>query len=210
MSERVLRIAVRTEGATGPRRRIGLVDVGVAVSVALVVVGVVFVMNWGNGLNEGTFVELEQRSGLLATAVEPVLDEPAPDFFLPTRDGGEFRLSDYKGQVVWINFWASWCPPCRAEMPDIERVWRDVKDRGVVVVGVNIYESQSTIDDFAERLDLTIPIAMDFLGRVTWDYGVSGYPSHFLVDKEGVLREIRVGLMSEETMREKIEALSGG
>jgi peroxiredoxin len=92
-------------------------------------------------------------------------------------------------------------------MPDIEAIWREEQNSDLALVAVDFAERPDTVREFAERLDLTFPLGLDTTGQITTNYRVSGFPSHFLVDREGILREIRVGLMSQKTMRQKLEDL---
>ena len=115
--------------------------------------------------------------------------QPAPDFTLDTLDGNKVTLSEYKGKVVMVNFWASWCQPCRQEMPDIEKAYETYKDQGLVVLGVNLSEKNVPIQGFVKQYDLTFPILMDRQGTTAVDlYKVKPIPTTFFVDREGILR----------------------
>ncbi len=134
----------------------------------------------------------------------------APDFTLDLLDGGQVTLSDLRGQAVMINLWASWCPPCRAEMPAIERVYQDLKDEGLVVLAVNTtyQDSESAAAAFVEEFGLTFPIALDRTGAVSNRYQLRGLPSTYFVDREGVIRSVVVGgPMSEGLIRAKIQEI---
>ncbi|MEE8442952.1 MAG: TlpA disulfide reductase family protein, partial [Dehalococcoidia bacterium] len=168
---------------------------------------IVFAYDLTTRLEEGSFEDFNPFTGVLVSGPAPVLGETAPDFELPLLDGGTFKLSDHRGQVVWINFWATWCQPCRAEMPDIEKVWQEEQGSDLVLIAVDFGESKKTVEGFVQKLGLTFPIGMDSRGKITTNYRVSGFPSHFMVDREGILRDIRVGLMTEANMREKLERL---
>lgn len=112
----------------------------------------------------------------------------APDFELETLDGGEARLSDFKGQKVIVNFWATWCPPCRAEMPDFEDAY--VED-DVEILAVNLTESESNegrAQDFIDELELTFPILMDRKSDISEMFNVMTYPTTYIVDSEGMIR----------------------
>ncbi len=198
-----MRVAVPTEGAGKRRRSFGLRDVLVTAAIAALVVGLSYAFGQ-RGEGEGSFVEISPFSGVASSGPPPALGKPAPDFEVPLLSGGTFRLSEHRGQVVWINLWATWCPPCRVEMPDIEAVWRDETRGDLVVIAVDYAENQSTVTEFVDRLDLTFPIGMDPTGRVALQYRLAGFPSHFMVDRDGVVRVIRVGLMSEATMRQEL------
>lgn len=202
-----IRLAVPTEHSKKRRRAFGIRDVAVTLVIALLIVGVSIAFSQRSGAQEGSFVDFNPFSGTVPSSPPPVLDGPAPDFEVALLDGGRFKLSEHRGHVVWINFWSSWCPPCRAEMPDIERVWRDEMGTDLAIVAINFAEDEGTVEDFRERLGLTFPIGTDGAGRVATHYRLAGFPSHFLVDRDGVLREIRVGLMHESTMRAALERL---
>ena len=119
----------------------------------------------------------------------------APDFTLPDLDGNQQRLSDYRGKVVMLNFWGTWCPPCRREMPSMERLYLEYKDRGLVVVAVNQWEDEDTVFEFTGRLSLqpTFPILFDRESRVSEKYLVKGLPTTYLIDKSGKIRYRAMG-----------------
>ena len=205
MSEKSVRTSVPTGDGQG--RGIKRRDVFVTVGIVLLIVAVFFLFNWLNRQEEGAFTEFNPFTGSIPYGSRPEIGSIAPDFQVGLLNGETFRLSDQKGKVVWINFWASWCPPCRAEMPDMVEVWSDGEDSDLVLITVNYAERPDSVREFAERLELNFPIGLDTTGQITTNYRVSGFPSHFLVDREGVLREIQVGLMSQKTMRQKLESL---
>lgn len=134
----------------------------------------------------------------------------APDFTLSLLEGGEISLSDLKGKVVLVNFWTSWCPPCRKEMPAIESVYRSYKDIGLVVVGLNLtaQDSKEEAAAFAQEVGVTFPIALDLDNSVGSVYQVTALPTSFFVDREGMIRSVIVGgPMSEAVIRSKVEEL---
>ncbi|MCC6856816.1 MAG: TlpA family protein disulfide reductase [Microbacteriaceae bacterium] len=140
-----------------------------------------------------------------STAAAPVVGALAPEVTLPTREGGTFRLADARGKAVVLNFWASWCAPCREEMPRFERASRDLSDR-VVFVGVNAttLDSRAAALDFADQLDVTFPLVFDEDGRVGGEYGVSALPATFFIDADGVLRAIALGPVLADRLRENL------
>lgn len=127
-----------------------------------------------------------------AAAPAPVMF-PAPDFSLPMLAGGTFRLSELKGKVVMLNFWATWCVPCRTEMPAIEELYQRYKDRGFEVVGVNLdLLSISGVEAFVKEVGVTFPIVLDPTWSTARAYRVIGLPTTYLLDRAGnvVVREI--------------------
>jgi thiol-disulfide isomerase/thioredoxin len=145
-----------------------------------------------------------------AGIIKPSYIGPAPDFTLVTLAGDSLRLSDLRGQVVLVNFWATWCPPCRAEMPAIEKVYRSFKPLGLEVLAVNLadQDGQAAVSGFIQELGLTFPIPLDLDGSVNARYTLRGLPSSFFIDRQGVIRSVVVGgPMSEALIQSKIEKL---
>jgi peroxiredoxin len=134
----------------------------------------------------------------------------APDFTLPKLDGESLALSDFRGQPVLINLWASWCGPCRAEMPAMERVYQEYQREGFMVLAVNATNQDSEEDArfFAQQYGLTFPILLDVTGEVSQIYRLRALPTSFFVDPEGIIREVVIGgPMSEALLRTRVERL---
>ena len=121
----------------------------------------------------------------------------AVDFTLEALDGTEVSLSQYRGDVVLINFWATWCPPCRAEIPDIEDAYRARKDEGLVVLGVSVEQSRAAVAPFVELAGMTYPVLLDELSQVYNTYRAPGLPMSILVDKNGVIQARHIGQLSK-------------
>ncbi len=119
--------------------------------------------------------------------------ELAPDFQLPDLDGQSISLSDFRGEPVLINFWASWCGPCRYEMPFIQEVYEEWSARGLVVLAINKGESLSTAKDFIQSGNYSFPVLLDINQYVALEYNVRGLPTTFFIDKEGMIQAIKVG-----------------
>ena len=117
----------------------------------------------------------------------------APNFVLNTLAGETVSLSDLRGQVVVLNFWASWCPPCRAEMPAIQQVYDTYREQGLVVLAVNVREPDSQTAEFVAEMQLTFPILTDHDGSVFETYRVRSLPTTFFIDREGVIQEMVLG-----------------
>ena len=118
---------------------------------------------------------------------------PAPDFTLAARDGGTVSLSGLKGQVVMVNFWATWCGPCRQEMPHLEALYQRYSDLGFTLLGVNVEEDSSGADDFLAETPVSFPILFDPSSKVSELYDVVAMPSTVIVDREGNMRFIHHG-----------------
>ena len=127
------------------------------------------------------------------TAVLP--PRPAPDFSLQDMDGEDYRLSDFRGKVVLLNFWATWCPPCRREMPSMQRLYLKYRARGLAVVAVNQWEDPDLVFEFAGRLSLepTFPILFDRESRIAEQFDVKGLPTTYLLDRDGSIRFRAIG-----------------
>ncbi len=135
------------------------------------------------------------------------VNRPAGDFTLPLFNGGEITLSSLKGKPVVINFWASWCPPCRDEAPILEKVWRSYREKGVTFIGVDIQDKAEDALAYIEEFDITYPNGQDTDGRITIDYGVGGIPVTFFVDRDGLIVSRWVGAINEALLVARIEEL---
>jgi cytochrome c biogenesis protein CcmG, thiol:disulfide interchange protein DsbE len=137
--------------------------------------------------------------------------EPAPGFELRSLDGSVVSLDDYRGQVVLVNFWASWCPPCRVEMPGFERVYRERRDQGFVILGIATdTHAEDAIREFIAEHDITYPILLANR-QVIQDYGgIRSLPETFLVDREGVIRHRIIGYFAEPALRAAVGRMLGG
>jgi cytochrome c biogenesis protein CcmG/thiol:disulfide interchange protein DsbE len=118
---------------------------------------------------------------------------PAADFTLERLDGGTVQLTALRGQPVMINFWASWCVPCRDEAPTLQRTWETYKDRGAVFWGVNIWDSDANARAFVREFGITYPNLLDRDGKVAIEYGLRGVPETFFVNRQGGLASKYVG-----------------
>ena len=133
------------------------------------------------------------------------LSGPAPDFALKNLKGETVKLSDYKGKVVMINFWASWCTPCRQEMPLLETMSKDLSKAGFVLLGVNLDEDSDDAKDFLSSTPVSFPILLDPTGGVAEKYKNEAMPSSYFVDREGNLAHLHKGYRKgEEADYEKV------
>ncbi|HXG03402.1 MAG TPA: TlpA disulfide reductase family protein, partial [Candidatus Binatia bacterium] len=123
----------------------------------------------------------------------PPKARPVEDFTLPTHDGGTFRLADHRGRVVFINFWATWCAPCREEMPAMERLWRRHRHRAFTMVGVSLDSDPQAVGPFVREHGLTFPIALDTRLATAHTYGVRALPTTILVARDGTVVALALG-----------------
>ena len=137
----------------------------------------------------------------------PLPDHPAPDLALPQLDGTLRTLRDLRGQVVLINIWATWCPPCRAEMPAIQQAYAAYHERGFAVLAINQREDATTITPFLAQHGLTFPILLDSDGQASASYQASALPSSFFVDRRGVIRTVYHGPLPPSVINGTIEQL---
>ena len=131
----------------------------------------------------------------------------APDFVLTDLEGNSHKLSDYKGQGVFLNFWGTWCEPCIEEMPAIDRQYKEFKDQGVTVLSVNIAQSNMEVSSFRDQLGVTFPIVIDKNKSVMEAYNVTWLPATILVNPEGKIQKIFTGGLTDETVGEFMESI---
>ncbi len=141
----------------------------------------------------------------------PIASPPAaPDFTLKTLDGSQISLSQFRGHPVLVNFWASWCAPCRLEMPELVRAYEAHKGEGFVVLAVNVtyQDSVEEAKQFVAEFNLTFPVLLDETGEVADTlYHVRGLPTSFFVDRNGLLSKIKLGSMTGEQVKEYIKEI---
>ncbi|MBU0492502.1 MAG: TlpA family protein disulfide reductase [Chloroflexi bacterium] len=189
-----------TRKARPARRRVPveiLIIVGLVVAVG--VLGGLWYFVWQPALAAPAIVPAP------SAGAEP---EMAPDFALQDLAGKTVHLSDYRGQAVVLNTWATWCGPCRAEMPDLEKLSVTYADRGLVVLAVNVGESQEQVAAFIQEQGYTLPVLLDTTAEaVAYPYRVRGIPTTFFIDREGRIVDTRVGAMSLAEMEQRAAAI---
>lgn len=124
----------------------------------------------------------------------------APNFTYSDLNNEKRELKDFKGKVIFLRFWADWCPYCDVEMPIIDRVYNEMRDKGFVVLAVNVKQSAATAKAYVQKLKLSYPIALDQKGEISKQYSVRGIPMNFLINRDGVLKDLLVGDISDESM----------
>ena len=144
----------------------------------------------------GIIVLLQTKDSLLSLSGKPRIEKgvPAPNFTLPGLDGKMASLTDYKGKVVLLNIWATWCPPCVEEMPSMEKLYQELKDEGFEILAVSIDVSGAmAVLPFMEKHKLSFPALTDTKGDIKSFYQTTGVPESFIIDKEGVIVEKIIG-----------------
>lgn len=130
---------------------------------------------------------------------------PASDFSVQLFSGGALRLADQRGKVVVVNFWASWCPPCREEAPVLERAWQAYKDKGIVLVGVDVWDTEADARAFMKEFGITYPNGPDPNGEIAIEYGLTGVPETWFIDREGRLVRRWTGALTDQQISAFIE-----
>lgn len=136
-----------------------------------------------------------------------MVKEFAPDFTLTPIEGGSIRYGELKGKPILVNFFASWCLPCREEMPAIERIAREYKARGVVFLGVAVDDTEAKMREFVTRYEVSFPVGLDNGATIQKSFGLYGIPTTYFIDKQGVINYFHAGAVTEELLRHELDKL---
>jgi peroxiredoxin len=198
--------------ATSDTRPSRIQQIGIVLAVALLIIA------------SGVWVARSQGAsdigrGGVNSSLLPKVGEPAPEFMTLYADGEVFRLSELRGEGVWLNFWGSWCPPCRSEMPEIQEAWEILDARGFRMIGVAMQEDPRDAVAYRNRVGATFPVAVDpnFLAAVadpqafpelfdtarTWE--IRNYPTHVFIDGDGIVQAVVLQQLDTETAIEYAE-----
>jgi peroxiredoxin len=134
----------------------------------------------------------------------PTVGQPAPDFALRTPDGAVVKLSDLQGSVVLVNFWATWCTPCKQELPEIQRAYGELHANGLEVVEVDYQEPAGDAAAFFKAHDITLPLVLDSEGGVYAQYRLQGLPDSFFVARDGTIAALQFGQLTSDKIRERL------
>lgn len=180
-----------------------------SIAILVLAVAIIFVNVWNlfrakenkDLTNEKNIAVSENIPGADLSQVQE--GKPAPDFELATLEGETIRLSDYKGKKVILNFWATWCPPCKAEMPHMQNFYKKNKDNNIEILAVNLSnmdKGETVIKDFVKSYGLTFPIPLDEEGIIGMQYQAFSLPTSYVIDSNGTITKKIVGPMDEEMM----------
>jgi len=143
-------------------------------------------------------------SGSQVGAESSEIGSPAPDFVLEDLSGNPVKLSDLRGRLVVLNFWATWCTPCRTEMPEFQEIYQR-NEQDLVVLGINLEEPSGDIQDFVSPLNITYPILLDNDGLVSKLYKVIQLPNTYFIDRDGIIRIRHIGFLSSDQFQEYLD-----
>ena len=143
-----------------------------------------------------------------AATAAPEIGKPAPNFVLTATDGQPVELARLRGRPVIVNFWATWCAPCRAEMPELQDFYDDQHPKGLEIIAVDIQESAEQVIAYRQMLGINFPTVLDNDGTVTRQYLVRGVPTTFLIDAQGTIRDINIGPVNRKLLNEKLAKIA--
>lgn len=162
---------------------------------------------WGVGWSDSGI----DRPGINTSFGDSFRDpSPAPLFEAVSLDGETLSLTSLKGKVVVLDFWSSWCPPCRNEAPGLAEVYAEYRDRDVEFVGMALWDTEGNVRDFVEELNVPYPNLLDDKGSIAIDYGVVKIPEKFFIDREGNLVRVFSGPTDPDDLREALDSILGG
>jgi peroxiredoxin len=139
-----------------------------------------------------------------------LVGKPAPDFQFQGSEGQPISLSDLKGSPVLLNFWATWCGPCRGEMPYLQQIYEEWQVMGLILLAINIGESSSEVDKFMQSQGFTFPVLLDSNGAIAAQYGIKYIPTTFFIDSDGTIKEVMGGaFQSKADIEESLLKLTG-
>jgi cytochrome c biogenesis protein CcmG/thiol:disulfide interchange protein DsbE len=144
-----------------------------------------------------------------SVTASPLVGKAAPNFNLQGLDGPAVKLSNLRGQVVVVNFWASWCAECHDEQAALDATWQQYQDSGVVLVGVDFEDTAGSARDYVHNVGLSYPVVEDTNSRTALAFGIRGIPETFLIDRSGRIADRVIGAVSADTLAKKIDAVLG-
>jgi thiol-disulfide isomerase/thioredoxin len=201
------RFEVAAPAAEGDAWRVTLRQLGVLLVAGALIVGAIYLIE-GRDLDSAGPGQALSLDGP-AAGPAPKVGEVAPDFTLPDLSGEPVGLAGLRGRPVLVNFWATWCPPCRAEMPDLDEVARESAGSGLTVLAVNLQEDPLTIAGYLRTLGVGgVRPLTDTTGAIFRQYRVSGLPMTVAVDRDGIVREIHVGPLTRRGIEARVARIA--
>ncbi len=192
------------------------------IAIGLIVAGVVLaliagILVWQNSSSGGTStadisnipddLAVATLAGVKNKGTQPVQGQLAPNFAFQYPNGDTFTLADFRGQPVIVNFWATWCPPCRREMPGLVKAYEEHKDDGLMILEVDVAEPPEAVAQFVQEYDMTMPVILDQRQEVTRLYRTDSFPTSFFIDKDGVIQVRWVGYLPEEQLALNLQTI---
>jgi thiol-disulfide isomerase/thioredoxin len=177
---------------------------------ALIVGGLWYWQNRGSGSGHDPYgtVALPTEKNPTGQGPAPRIGRAGPDFLLAQPGGGTLRLSDLQGHPVLLNFWASWCAPCRQEVPELVAAYQQYQSQGLIIVGVDLQEADTKVLEFAKEFGITYPVVIDRDGEVgsVWRIGgpIKGLPSSYFIDSTGVVQDSYPGQLTKDLLDKKL------
>jgi peroxiredoxin len=190
--------AARSLDPARPRPGAATIALGLALALAIVAGA------WYLGGRQG--VDQLGRGGQNARLL-PRIGDPAPELIALGADGVPVFLSQFRGQPVWLNFWGSWCPPCRSEMPEMQAAYERLQPQGLVLLAVSLDEPVAEAVRYAELNGATYLVAGDPFRRGSAAYAINNFPTHLLIDRDGVVRDVVLAELNEEQFVERAQAI---
>ncbi|MGD9894591.1 MAG: TlpA family protein disulfide reductase [Dehalococcoidia bacterium] len=184
-----------------------------SVVLPLLIVGAIVLAVWylevgrgGGGDEDGEHgvVALEDTLNVTGRPPAAEIGRAAPDFRLTRLDGGELQLSDLRGSVVILNFWATWCAPCRQEMPEFVRIYSTMHGQGLEIVAVDLQEAEGQVQSFVDEFGMRFPILFDRSGEVARTYRVNQLPVTLIIDRDGVVRATKYGPVTPDFLQAEL------
>ena len=182
----------------------------IVVLVALIIWGLYDVIHKNNINNANTNTQ-SQTTNTADTTEGIKTGNLASDFELTTLDDKQVKLSGYRGKKVILNFWATWCPPCKAEIPDMEKFYSDFKSKDIVILGVNLTQSeksQESVSTFVKTNGIMYPVLLDKENEANQKYQISAIPTSYIIDTKGIIRNKIVGPMDYERMENMLSSIN--
>ncbi|MDP4091723.1 MAG: TlpA disulfide reductase family protein [Bacillota bacterium] len=177
------------------------------VTTILLVSGAMYVQSAYNKSSAKNPAVASSNGGQSSAESHIKLKVKAPDFKLTDLNGKEVSLSEFKGKNVFLNFWATWCPPCREEMPDIEKLYQETKGTDLVILGVELGESRQDVNSFTSKNGYNYEFLLDTDNKAAVEYNISSIPSSFFIDKDGNISATHLGYMDLSQMKSYVELL---